>query len=254
MGHGCLDLLALLSLVERLTFQLGLEGPLIEFWLLLLLPLRIRYNHVMQLSLPQVTIGPSLLLLVGLRSLLIDVEVLLHLHVDLVDVSLGQGKLLLQSHLLLLQGKLGTLGVLVHKSFNLVVDARGIHGGDNILAIRGVELRREDVVHGFSRTRLVIIRLLLDELGEGHVPPSHCLLKCLHEVLIELLLCVIVQLVILLQQCALRPDLVEVVAGSVRRCDPLGLVTRSCGWSEGLDLLNDGLPWVYLVDHSEESS
>ena len=80
-----------------------------------------------------------------------------------------------------------------------------IHGVDHILSIR-VELRREDLRHSLRRVRLIHTRRLLDELLE-RLMPAHRLVKRAQEVLVELLLRVLVQLVILLEQCLLRTDL-----------------------------------------------
>ena len=80
-----------------------------------------------------------------------------------------------------------------------------IHGVDHIFSIR-VELRREDLRHSLRRVRLIHTRRLLDELLE-RLMPTHRLVKRAQEVLVELLLRVLVQLVILLEQCLLRTDL-----------------------------------------------
>ena len=80
-----------------------------------------------------------------------------------------------------------------------------IHSVDHILPIR-VELRREDLRHSLRRVRLIHTRRLLDELLE-RLMPAHRLVKRAQEVLVELLLRVLVQLVILLEQCLLRTDL-----------------------------------------------
>ena len=154
--------------------------------------------------------------------------------------------------LLLLESILGTFCVLIDKGFYLVVDWSVVHGWDYIWAI-WVELGRENIIHSFCRIRLVVIGWLLDELSERCVA-SHGLIKGAHEMLIELLLCVLVKLVILLKEGSLWPHLVESISRSVGRCNSFSFVTSSWSWSKCFNLLNYCLARIYLINHREKSS
>ena len=84
--------------------------------------------------------------------------------------------------------------------------------------------------------------------------PSHRLVKRAQEVLVELLLCIPVQLVVLLEEGLLRANLrqnaVLIVAG---RGDATTFVPASVSRRHSFDLFDDRCPWVDLVDHGEEA-
>lgn len=154
---------------------------------------RLRHDHVVQLLVPHG--GRAHFILVGLGSL--SYQLALNLFVNLVDVCLSLRKLPLQSRFFLLERVLGVFGVLLDDGLHFRVDARISHAGNHVLAVLEV-LGREDVVHSFCRCGLIVVGRLLDELSQ-RLGAAHGLLKRHHEVLVELLLRILVQLVVFLQ-------------------------------------------------------
>ena len=92
---------------------------------------------------------------------------------------------------------------------------------------------------------------LLNELRQALVPP-HSLIKRAKEVLVELLLGVLVEHVVLLQQGFLRADLGQSRLHA-RRSYTFAFVATTVRWGHCFNLLNDRLPWIDLVNNSEET-
>jgi len=128
-----------------------------------------------------------------------------------------------------------------------------VHGVHDILPI-GVELWWKNLRHGLGRVGLVHASRLLNELLEGLVP-THRLVQSAQEVRIELLLRILIQLVVLLEERLLGPDLTQrSIVIITCRSDPATLVAPAMRWSHCFDLLDDRSSWVNLVNHGEEAS
>ena len=146
----------------------------------------------------------GLLVRVGPR-LLVIIHILLNFSIDEIDVLFGLGQLVLQAHLFLFQGILSTFSVSVYQIFNLIGHVLLVHSIDHIVAI-SVELRWENLWHGLRGIGLVDSSRFLNELSYG-LMASHCVIQRPQEMLIELLLCVAIELIILLEQGPLGTNL-----------------------------------------------
>ena len=82
---------------------------------------------------------------------------------------------------------------------------------------------------------------------------THRLVESAQEVRVKLFLCVVIQLVILLQEGFLWTHLMECVLVTSCRGDAPPFVAASMRGCESFDLLDDGLARVDLINNGKES-